>query len=322
MIRWGIIGLGRISQRFLKGLSYFDDAVLYAVASRTPNTRKQFLQDYPDVKVYADYGELLDDSLIDVVYIALRHKDHYEWSRKALLKHIAVLCEKPATLFYHQTADLVHLSQENQIFFMEAMKSRFIPLREDIKNLIQRDGIGDILRIETSFCNEVPYDKKSYFYETEQGGALYDVAIYNIAAILDFISSQFQNIHINQVRQHSVDVYNEIEITFQSHQTARIECAFDRNKEKKMTIIGTKGKIECTPFYRPTQATVTIGDQSYMLERDYIYDDFYTEIAAVHDALKNHQYQHSQMSHYDSLRCIQLLENIIYLSQKEELNYE
>lgn len=32
MIRWGIIGLGRISQRFLKGLSYFDDAVLYAVA--------------------------------------------------------------------------------------------------------------------------------------------------------------------------------------------------------------------------------------------------------------------------------------------------
>ncbi|WP_028041791.1 Gfo/Idh/MocA family protein [Candidatus Stoquefichus massiliensis] len=321
MIRWGIIGLGRISQRFIKGLSYCDDAVLYAVASRTLDTREHFQQNYPYVKIYDDYDGLLDDPLIDVVYIALRHKDHYEWSRKALLKHKAVLCEKPATLYYHQTADLVHISQQKQIFFMEAMKSRFIPLRNDIIHLIQRDEIGAILRIETSFCNEVPYNEKNYFYERKQGGALYDVAIYNIAAILDFISSQFQNIQINQVRQHGVDVYNEIEITFQSQQTARIECAFDRNKEKKMTIIGTKGKIECTPFYRPTQATVTIGDRSYTMERDYIYDDFYTEIEAVHDALKNHQYQHSQMSHYDSLRCIQLLENIVYLSQKEGQNH-
>lgn len=317
MIKWGIIGLGRISQRFYKGLSYFDDAVLYAVASRTPDTREQFQKDHHDVKIYADYDELLDDPMIDVVYIALRHKDHYEWSRKALLKHKAVLCEKPATLYYHQTSDLVHISQYNHVFFMEAMKSRFIPLRQDIQDLIQRDEIGDIVRVETSFCNDVPYDEKSYFYDIEQGGALYDVAIYNIAAILDVISSQFQDIHINQLRQHGVDVYNEIEITFQSQQTARIECALDRNKEKKMTIIGTKGKIECTPFYRPTQATVTIGDESCMIERDYIYDDFYTEIVAVHDALKHHQYQHSQMSHYDSLRCIQLLENIVYLGQKE-----
>lgn len=317
MIRWGIIGLGRISQRFMKGLSYCKDGELYAVASRTLQTRETFHQDNPNVKIYADYDELLDDPMIDVVYIALRHIDHYEWSRKALLKKKAVLCEKPATLYYHQISDLVHISQQQHVFFMEAMKSRFIPLMDDLKQVIAKNVIGDIVRIETSFCNEVPYDEKSYFFESEQGGALYDVAIYNIAAILDLISSQFEKIQVQQVRNYGVDVYNAVEVTFQSSQSALIECALDRNKEKKMTIIGTKGKIECTPFYRPTQATITVGNESYVIEKDYIYDDFYTEIIAVHNALKHQWFEHPKMSHNDSLRCIQLLENIVYLSSQE-----
>ncbi len=322
MIRWGIIGLGRITHRFIEGLSYCDDGMLYAGASRTFETRKQFQKEHPNVKVYDNYDELLDDPMIDVVYIALRHKDHYEWSKKALLKNKAVLCEKPATLYYHQILDLVRISQQNHIFFMEAMKSRFIPLRDRLKTLIQKDAIGDIIRIETSFCNQVPYDEKSYFFEKDQGGALYDVAIYNIASILDFISSQFEDIHIQQIRQYGVDVYDDIEIQFDSHQTARIECALDRQKEKKMVIIGTKGRIECVPFYRPTQATVIINDESYIIEQPYINDDFYTEIKAVHDAFNHHWNEHPQMTHDDSLRCIQLLENIVYLSQKDGCNHE
>ena len=82
MIRWGIIGLGRITHRFIEGLSYCDDGMLYAGASRTFETRKQFQKEHPNVKVYDNYDELLDDPMIDVVYIALRHKDHYEWSIK------------------------------------------------------------------------------------------------------------------------------------------------------------------------------------------------------------------------------------------------
>lgn len=316
MIRWGIIGLGRISSRFIKGLSYFEDAMVYAGASKTLQTKTRFQKEYPEINVYDNYDELLDDPMIDVVYIALRHKDHYEWSKKALLKKKAVLCEKPATLFYHQISDLVHISKKHQTFYMEAMKSRFIPLINELKKLIQKDVIGDIIRVETSFCNQVPYNQDSYYFDQEQGGAIYDVAIYNIATILDFIPSQFKDIHIQQVRNHGVDVYNAIEVIFDSNQSALIECAFDRNKEKKMTIIGTKGKIECTPFYRPLEATIILQDKSYIIKKPYINDDFYTEIKAVHDALNNHQYEHLRMSHYDSLRCIQLLENIAYLSQK------
>lgn len=82
---------------------------------------------------------------------------------------------------------------------------------------------------------------------------------------LILFSSQFEDIHIQQICQYGVDVYDDIEIQFHSHQTARIECALDRQKEKKMVIIGTKGRIECVPFYRPTQATVIINDESYIM---------------------------------------------------------
>lgn len=316
MIRWGIIGLGRISVRFMEGLSYCEDGMLYAAASRTKKTRDAFLIDHPNVKVYGDYDELLDDPMIDAVYIALRHKDHYEWSKKALLKKKAVLCEKPATLFAYELEDLINISKLNHVFYMEAMKSRFIPLMDELKKTIINGDIGDIVRIETSFCNNVPYDEKSYFFNQDQGGALYDVAIYNIASVFDFISSQVKDIQLEQIRNYGVDVYNAIEVTFESGQTALIECALDRTKEKKMTITGTKGSIECIPFYRPTQATITVGDDVYLMEKDYIYDDFYTEIMAVHEALYNCLYEHPRMSHADSLRCIQFLENAVKLGMR------
>lgn len=313
MIRWGVIGLGRISGRFMEGLSYCEDGMLYAVASRTKKTRDAFLIEHPDVKVYGDYDELLDDPMIDVVYIALRHKDHYEWSKKALLKNKAVLCEKPATLFAHEIEDLINISKQNHVFYMEAMKSRFIPLMDELKEIIRNGDIGDITRIETSFCNNVPYDEKSYFFNQDQGGALYDVAIYNIASVFDYISSQVKDIQLEQIRAYGVDVYNTIEVTFDSGQTALIECALDRTKDKKMTITGTKGSIECIPFYRPTSAQITSVNETKIIEKGYIYDDFYTEIMAVHEALYNHLYEHPRMSHTDSLRCIQFLEKAVKL---------
>lgn len=36
MLNWGVIGLGRIAQRFCESLSHFDEACFYAGASHNP----------------------------------------------------------------------------------------------------------------------------------------------------------------------------------------------------------------------------------------------------------------------------------------------
>lgn len=311
MIRWGILGVGNIAQRFIKSLSHSDEGVLYAVASYTLKKREAFSSEYPDVKIYDNYEDILNDPHIDVVYLAMRHNDHYQWAKKALKKHKAVLCEKPATLSYQQTQELCHLSKENNVLFLEGMKSRFIPLREDIHKFLKSQKLGQILEIQTYFCSDVSYMPESYLFDSLQGGALYDVGIYNIATLLDLIHSPVINIVSHVHYWHGVDAHDVIELTYESGQKAIIEISIQNAKEKSMIVKGEKGVLKAVPFYRPQKALIQFQDGTEeVLERSYIYDDFYTEIMEVHRCLKEHLIESPSMSHLDSLKCIALMERI------------
>ncbi|MEG0276664.1 MAG: Gfo/Idh/MocA family oxidoreductase [Coprobacillus sp.] len=311
MLHWGVLGLGNISGRFMKSLEYSEEGKLYAVSSYTKEKREKFAREHENVKIYDNYTQLLEDKDVDVVYIALRHQDHYQWAKQALLNNKAVLCEKPATLTYAQTKELCDIAKKKHTFFMEAMKSRFIPMVNELKKSVAEGVIGDITRIETSFCSDVPYNEKSYLFDKHQGGALYDVSIYNIATILDFIKSNVKSIDVQWKKDYNVDVYDYVEVTFESGQTALIECAIDRQKDKAMTIYGTKGKIVAEPFYRPTKAVVYFNDgESYTGEMPYVHDDFYGEIDATHQGIAYIKVESERMSHQDSLDCIKLMEMI------------
>lgn len=310
MIHWGIIGAGNIARRFIKGLSYSQNGKLYAVASHTATKRAELKALYPEIVTYDDYEQLLDDPQVDAVYIAIWHKQHYEWARQAILKHKAVLCEKPATLSSIQMQDLASLAKENQTFFMEAMKTRFIPLIDDIKKELDRGVIGDILNIETYFCSDVPYQPQHYLFDEKQGGALYDVGIYNVASTLDYIHSPLVKVRANCKKNYGVDVHDVFHLTFENGQKARIEIAIDEKKAKKMVITGTKGKLIAEPFYRPVQATI-ITDEQRVIEKPYMNDnDFYGEIAEVHRCLKEHLIESERMSFQDSILCMKVIEDM------------
>lgn len=307
MIRWGVLGFGRIAKRFIKGLSHSQNGQLYAVASRGGQTLSELTS---DVRVYRDYESLINDPEVDAIYIALRHQDHYHWAKQALLHHKAVLCEKPATLSYLQTKELCEISQKENVFFMEAMKTRFIPLIDDIKTLIHEKKLGDIQFISTSFCGEVDYQEGSYLFEKTQGGALYDVGIYNIECVLDFMETMPGNIHVYSEKKYGVDSYDKIELIFPSTK-AILEMAIDRSQEKALVIQGTKATLHAVPFYRPTQATITYVDgHEEQIQKDYQYDDFYGEIEEVHCCIQNKYYQSERMSHTDSLNAIKIIEQI------------
>lgn len=310
MIRWGILGAGNIAKRFIASLEHFDDACLYAVGSYTPQKREEFRHKYPHIVVYDNYMDLIDDNNIDIIYIATRHKDHYQWAKEALLKNKAVLCEKPATLSYQQTKELSELAKTHQTLFLEGMKTRFIPLIAHIKEILDHKIIGDVLRVETCFAYDAPYRPGHYLHDLDEGGILYDVGSYNIASILDYIDSKVVDIQVNAVFDQGVDVNDQIELIFDSGQTALIDIAMNENKEKRMTITGTQGKITACPFYRPEKAIISLSDEDHIIEKKYLFDDFYTEIQEAHRCYREHLYESPRMTLQDSLDIIEVIEKI------------
>ncbi|GEP67254.1 dehydrogenase [Clostridium beijerinckii] len=313
MIRWGIIGLGNIALRFAKSLSYSNEGKLYAIASRTKEKRDEFYDKYNCEKVYENYNELLRDEEVDAVYIALPHGFHKHWSIEALKHKKAVLCEKPVGINSEEMKEIKKEAVLNNTFFMEAMKTRFVPIISDIKRMIRNKEIGDITAIEANFCNNVENIKPgSYLLDKDQGGALLDVGIYPLSFVMDMIDSQVKSVKsYMDINESGVDSYFKAILSFEDGVIGTVEGAIDRNKERTAIIRGTKGWMEIPMYNRPNKAVVNLNSgKSYTIEKDIEFDDMYAEIKEVHNCLKESKLESDYLTLNESIRVMEVLDRI------------
>ncbi len=111
-----------------------EDAELYAVSSRTQAAADAFAHTLGFAKGYGGddgdvpgYQRLFDDPAVDVVYVATPHAQHFQIAAAALRAGKHVLCEKALTINAREASELVKLAREQNVFFMEAVWSRFLP---------------------------------------------------------------------------------------------------------------------------------------------------------------------------------------------------
>ena len=98
VIRWGILGLGKIANKFASDLLLVEHTKLTAVASTNLDRAQSFALCYGADKFYGSYNELFEDTTVDIIYIASLHPQHASLSIKSLLNGKAVLCEKPLAM--------------------------------------------------------------------------------------------------------------------------------------------------------------------------------------------------------------------------------
>lgn len=314
-IKWGIIGLGSTYPRFLKGLSLSEKGELYAVSSHTQAKVDEVSKAYPNVKLYSDYDALLEDTNIDAIYITLRHNDHFKWALKALQKGKAVLVEKPATIKLEDTQALVNASKEHNVMFIEALKTRFMPLNAKLHELLDNKIIGHVKSIEVGFGYNIPEDHARYLYDPEIGGIIYDVGSYTLGALLDFVKSPVKNYSIEKDLKKGVDAYERITLNFENGVTGIANNALDRNIDRNMTIIGDQGEIFVKDYHRASYIKISLNDGN-VFEYNDPQDDFYFEIEAVHQGIKENRCEDTRMSHQDSIDLIKLILKL----RKEILN--
>ncbi len=67
---------------------------------------------------------------------------HYENARDALLAGKHVLCEKATTSNAVELRDLLKLAKQKNLFFMEAMWTRFQPIAAEVKRIAEEGSLG------------------------------------------------------------------------------------------------------------------------------------------------------------------------------------
>ncbi|MGE5394966.1 MAG: Gfo/Idh/MocA family protein [Candidatus Saccharibacteria bacterium] len=178
---WAILGCGKIARKFVNDLKLLPNARLYAAASRTLQNAQIFASELGFERAYGSYEEMVNDPLVDVVYIASPHSHHCEHALLCLEHKKAVLCEKAFAINAKEVTMMIEASRKNQTFLMEAFWTRFQPSFLKAMQIIQSGQLGALKMIHSDFAFNAEYNPEKRLYNVALGGgSLLDIGIYPI----------------------------------------------------------------------------------------------------------------------------------------------
>lgn len=258
-IRWGILGAGRIAEKFAEAVRRVPGNVLVAAASRTPGRAAAFASRYNDVAAYDTYGALVQDPNVEAVYVSNIHMMHKEAALLALRAGKHVLCEKPMTINRSSVQEMADCARENKVFLMEAMWSVFLPAA---RAAIARANAGDIGRFRMmrgNFSFQSPFNPESRIFKKElAGGALLDVGVYSLSYVVAALGEKPERIvGVADLCPTGVDDLVAFTLQYPSGQIAAITNGCGLRMPGEMNFFGTEGSIRVPDFWDAREYTIT-----------------------------------------------------------------
>lgn len=314
IINWGIIGLGNIANKFAQTVKAMDSVELKGVASRNKEKSEAFgkAYDVPFDKCYGSYEELVKDESIDAIYIAVPHIFHKELSILCLKGGKAVLCEKPVTMNGNEIREVIDVAEENKMFFMEAMKTRFLPINQKVTNWIKAGKIGEVRLLQADFGFSEPFDPMSRLFNKDLGGgALLDVGIYNISYSSFIFGNHPKSIESNlYVGKTGVDECVSISLGYEEGKQAQLYGAINLNTIRDANIIGTKGRICVPKFSNADTAYISIDGKEEKIHIPFDINGFEYQISEVVKCINEGKLQSEIMSWNDSIEIMNIMDYI------------
>lgn len=182
---WAILGCGKIANKFASDLKLLPNAKLYATASRDLSRAQEFAKKWSFEVAFGSYEEMVNDPLVDVVYIATPHSHHRDHSLLCLNKKKAVLCEKAFALNFNEAQEMVSCAKANNTFLMEAFWTMFQPSFNKAMKIVNSGELGKLKAVRSDFAFNAPLIEDRRLYNTSLGGgSLLDIGIYPVFAAL------------------------------------------------------------------------------------------------------------------------------------------
>jgi predicted dehydrogenase len=175
-LKWGILGSSFISAVMADAILAEGNTALYAVAGRSLAPLNEFADKYKITTIYQDYDALINDPLVDIVYIALPNHLHHEYVIKAAHAGKAILCEKSLSIDMEKTQACLKAVADNGVFFAEGLMYLTHPLAANIAEIIESGVIGQVRAIQGQYCAAI-----SQFVNPASMGTLYNLGCYPVS---------------------------------------------------------------------------------------------------------------------------------------------
>ncbi len=243
-IRWGLLGAGWIATRaIVPAMHSAADTIVQSVASRDLN-RAQALN---PITVHQSYEELINDPLVDAVYISLPNHLHCQWTVAALKAGKHVLCEKPFAMNTAEVEIMVQTARENDRLLVEAVSPRWHPRMIRMIDYVKAGNIGEIVSIDSSFTFPASIEGNYRLSPAMGGGALYDVGVYPLHAIAALMGGGAQAAVEScdvKVGPTGIDLTSTWRMRIDDSITARGVASFEMPENQSLIVRGEKNSVE------------------------------------------------------------------------------
>ena len=285
-INWGFIGAGVVASKALApAVRSASNANLYAVASRDISKASSLSPE----RVYDNYDELIDDPKVDAIYISLPNNFHAPIASRALRSGKAVLCEKPLTMNYQESLELVEAAALSKSLLVEAIWYRWHPRLIKACQQIAAGVIGEIKEINAAFTY-VNSNKGNYRFDPALGGgALLDLGPYPLHLIPSLFGSEarVELLAVNQeIGPSGVDLVTKVEALINGSIKFNFNVSFVGQLSQEISILGSSGGIKFlegaafTNWNEPS--TLLVNDEIYSFES---VDAYQLMVEAVSDVI-------------------------------------
>lgn len=149
-IQLAFLGCGDITKDHSRYSRQADSTVQLSFASRSAQKAKEYQSKFNGIHAFSSYEEAIHSPNIDVIMINTPPDSHFTITEKCLNAGKHVIVEKPPFFKSTDFDILGKLADENRLQLLVAENYFYKPLRKKIKELLDKNLIGDPLYLNIS----------------------------------------------------------------------------------------------------------------------------------------------------------------------------
>jgi predicted dehydrogenase len=260
-VGWGILATGGAAHLFSKDLRLHGHRIT-AVASRSRLRAEGFARAFDIPRFHGCYADLLDDSEVDVVYVATPHHLHVDNAMAALSHGKHVLVEKAFTRSETEARNVVDLAATRHLLVMEAMWPRFLPHMAFVRSTLDHGSIGAVRSLHADHTQRLPSDPHHRLNDPAlAGGALLDLGVYPISFAQSVLGAPLELTAVGSLRHTGVDHSVAIIMRHRDNALSTSYSSMETRGTNTATVLGTEGRIDIgSVWYTPAEVKVYDAD--------------------------------------------------------------
>lgn len=240
IIRIGVIGTGRIAERFVPEAKYVSGVIVNSVYNVNLESARKFGERF-ELDLYTDSLEEFFDK-VDAVYVASPHETHYDYARMALERGKHVLCEKPLSFKREDAEELFRLAHKNKCVLLEAIKTAYCPGFVQMIGIAKSGVIGNIRDVEACFTRLTAPELRERT-DVLYGGGFTEFGSHTLLPIMKLLGTNYKEVRFDSILdEKGIDLYTKASFVYE-HGMALSKSGVGVKSEGQLVIAGTNGYI-------------------------------------------------------------------------------